>query len=758
MTQASELRGAVLGRGYRLDQPLGTSGNVYEAGHDRAPGRFVIRLFPDETLTRPEDVARIQRASRMASALRDPHVVQLVDYNIAGESPAFVVLELVPGSSLAVAMREDGMLPLARAVPIVDALAAALDAGHRLGLVHGDLAPSHVFLPSTTGEPVARLTGFGWAKELRAASRFPSPSGYLAPEQHFGKMLAVDARADQFGLAALAYEMIAGCLPFSDESADLAEEQGLARVPPALTDLVPGCPPGVDQVLRQALATNPEERFAGVMELAEQLRRATRMSPGRRRVSTQSYGAIPEPSPPVDVAADAPTPGEHDDVFRGVDFDDDASDRLEVIRSADLEATLITSADSDEKTVIRTFTPPPEAMNGYADHGDVDAMDASDAMENERTQIRPSPYFHANDAGAWAPTPPPAEPPLRRGPPPGRAGVVSRATASTPHSGGYAAGVFRPPTLRLPPEVSFEQAIQAQPSSRRLPGKAVAVIFMTAALVAGGGIYLHARGRGTDGASAPATAQNDPGGAASPAQSGKTEANTEPANAATPTPSPDRTNEVAGAGPGPAAVAVSAADAGAAAANDPTAAAAAQAAATTPAAPPSPADVVAMAELPKSRPGRVTRAASHASRKRSSAPAAARRTAAAVSPSSSRASAPARPTSARSTSAPAASSSAPSSSWARSASAERASASTTAPAEAAPTASKGTCTVSIGSRPWAHIWIDGRDTGASTPVRDLQIPCGRHKLELKRPDRDLSQMEMITVERGRSFKRTYALE
>ena len=101
-------------------------------------------------------------------------------------------------------------------------------------------------------------------------------------------------------------------------------------------------------------------------------------------------------------------------------------------------------------------------------------------------------------------------------------------------------------------------------------------------------------------------------------------------------------------------------------------------------------------------------------------------------------------------------SSSSSSSWARSASAARASAN--ADVDDDPGEGSGGCAISIGSRPWAHVWIDGRDTGVSTPVRDYKVPCGRHKLELKRPDQDIDQMEVITLQRGRPFKRTFNLE
>ncbi|MES1210305.1 MAG: protein kinase, partial [Pseudomonadota bacterium] len=256
MTQGLELRGAVLGKGYRLGRRIDDADEtLYEGTHERIPGHFVIRMFPTESLSQPESSSRIQRGSRVASLLRDPHAIQVLDFNASGEMPAFVVMERQLGPSLASVMADTGMLPLSRVVDVVDSIAAALTAGHRIGLVHGDLRPAHVVLPAE-GTPATKLSGFGWAKELRAAARVPAPSGYLAPEQKFGKVLTLDERVDQFGLAALAYEMIAACQPFSEESADMADVLGLGapRVPPAIADLVPGIPSALDEVLRRALS------------------------------------------------------------------------------------------------------------------------------------------------------------------------------------------------------------------------------------------------------------------------------------------------------------------------------------------------------------------------------------------------------------------------------------------------------------------------------------------------------------------------
>src|SRR6185369_7642833 len=139
--------------------------------------------FRDEALARADAAGRIHRSVRLASLLRDHRTVQLLDFSISGETPAFVVMEKLAGPSLAALMAEQGMLPLGRVVEIVEALAGALDAAHRLGLVHGDLRPSLVFPSERAGEPAARLAGLGWARELRAAAKHPAPSGYLAPEQ-----------------------------------------------------------------------------------------------------------------------------------------------------------------------------------------------------------------------------------------------------------------------------------------------------------------------------------------------------------------------------------------------------------------------------------------------------------------------------------------------------------------------------------------------------------------------------------------------
>ncbi|HEY4186596.1 MAG TPA: serine/threonine-protein kinase [Polyangia bacterium] len=291
MKQPTDLRGAVLGRGYRLGRRLGDGDGspVFEAAHERLPSKLVVRLFPAEALARLDGIARLQRGACFGSLLRTPQAIQILDFNLPGDSPAFVVTEWVEGRGLKAMMASDGMLSPVSTAEIVESIALALIAGHEQGLVHGDLHPAHVIIPE--GARRAKVGGFGWAKELRAVASRPAPSGFLAPEQQFGKVLNVDARADQFALAALAYEMLAGCLPFPEESSEASSEATAStmttRMPSPLGELVPGLPPALDDVIRRALSPSPADRFDDVLAFAARFKDA----------ATGARAAIPAPIP-----------------------------------------------------------------------------------------------------------------------------------------------------------------------------------------------------------------------------------------------------------------------------------------------------------------------------------------------------------------------------------------------------------------------------------------------------------------------------
>jgi hypothetical protein len=79
------------------------------------------------------------------------------------------------------------------------------------------------------------------------------------------------------------------------------------------------------------------------------------------------------------------------------------------------------------------------------------------------------------------------------------------------------------------------------------------------------------------------------------------------------------------------------------------------------------------------------------------------------------------------------------------------------PSPAAAAAGDGTCVITVSSSPWAEVWLDEHNTGRRTPLSGYRLPCGDHKLVLKRNDLDIYQMEMITIRAGTPFRKSYPL-
>src|SRR5450432_337068 len=264
MAQVTELAGHVLGGKYRLVRSVSDGPRkVYEARHERLAGRVAVKLWPATT---PWDVFR--QGAELAVTLRHPSVMQVLDFNCEPGSSPFLVLEWIDGTRLSDVIAEAGILPIERVAPLVESAAWALASAHQQGVVHQELRPDEIFVvhaPGTMREWV-KLGGFGVSAALARAG-MATPSRYRAPEQNAAPDgEGDDPQSDQYTLAAIAYEMLAGVPPF-DEERSRAE-------PLPISDVAPGVSPAVDAAIRQALEREPEQRFAGVLEFARALRDA----------------------------------------------------------------------------------------------------------------------------------------------------------------------------------------------------------------------------------------------------------------------------------------------------------------------------------------------------------------------------------------------------------------------------------------------------------------------------------------------------
>jgi serine/threonine-protein kinase len=284
---------------YRLVRQVGFGGTgvVYEAMHTRLPRRFAIKVLLRSLLAHPEAHARFCHEAELMSQLRHPHVVQIFDFNVTQENQPYFVMEYLEGRDLETELAGGAAMPLARVVPIVEAAASALMAAHRQGIVHRDLKPSNVFLcdvdDAREGEdgatasviraehPFVKVLDFGispagaMARLSLGASIVGTPH-YMAPEQAAGRGKSVDARADQFALAAITYAMLTGHDPFAGEDLVSVLYQIVHEEPAPLDRHVQGPwdTRRVQQVLSRAMAKDPALRFPTIVDFADALREA----------------------------------------------------------------------------------------------------------------------------------------------------------------------------------------------------------------------------------------------------------------------------------------------------------------------------------------------------------------------------------------------------------------------------------------------------------------------------------------------------
>ena len=278
--------------GYRVTGLIGQGGMgvVYLAEHVRLERRVALKLLPRQRSQDAGYRSRFLRESRLAAALDHPNVVPVHDADEA-DGQLYIAMRYVDGRDLR-SLLADGSLEPQRAVAVASQIAAALDAAHARGLVHRDVKPANILVGDADH---AYLTDFGIAVEVDApAAGLGSTAGtlaYLAPEQIDGQ--PVDGRADQYALACVLFECLAGHPPFAGQSSRLALLWAhMEEPPPALSGAAPGVPAALDAVLERGLAKQPAARYASCEAL---------IAGAREALASAATGALP-------AALDGPAP------------------------------------------------------------------------------------------------------------------------------------------------------------------------------------------------------------------------------------------------------------------------------------------------------------------------------------------------------------------------------------------------------------------------------------------------------------------
>ena len=264
--------------GYRIEGLLGRGGMgvVYLAEQVRLRRKVALKLVAPELVEDERFRARLLRESELAASIDHPNVLPVYDAAEA-DGVLYVAMRYVDGTDLGGLLARDGRLEPARAVALLAQVAEALDVAHERGLVHRDVKPGNVLIATQAGRAHAYLADFGLAREASAGGaaahgHFAGTVDYVAPEQIHG--LPLDGRADQYALACVLYECLAGVPPFRRESTLGTLFAHLNEDPPSATEADPDLPSEIDAILAKALAKEPGDRYATCRDLVDETRRA----------------------------------------------------------------------------------------------------------------------------------------------------------------------------------------------------------------------------------------------------------------------------------------------------------------------------------------------------------------------------------------------------------------------------------------------------------------------------------------------------
>src|SRR5207253_9267076 len=225
--------------------------------------------------------------------LGHPNLVSIHDVGESTEG-SFVVMELPEGPTLEQLRGEAAAIPLERRIFIMMQLAGALHYAHHRGLVHGEIRPANVILPD---DAAVKLGDFGMDKPLDTATAeelAQAVTAYTAPEQLHA---SVDARSDQYSLAAVFHELLSGQPPYSASDKGSLLEALRSEAPPRLADVRPALAPDLVRIVERAMSREPAERYADLRQMRTDLEAVhNRIAADETALRTGASPAAGEPS------------------------------------------------------------------------------------------------------------------------------------------------------------------------------------------------------------------------------------------------------------------------------------------------------------------------------------------------------------------------------------------------------------------------------------------------------------------------------
>src|SRR5881398_1057921 len=297
-----------LGKSYTVEGEIGRGGMgvVFNARDERLKREVAVKVLPPELAFREEIRLRFLREAETAARLSHPHIVPIHSVGEGPDGLVYFVMAYVDGESLGAKLKRRGRLPPDESRRIMQETADALGAAHAFGIIHRDVKPDNILLEGSRGRVV--VTDFGIAKALSSTTGSATLTAtgvaigtphYMSPEQAAGDR-EIDGRSDIYSLGVVAYQMLAGELPFQAPTVPGILMKHITERPPLITDRRPEVPEDLGACVMRSLEKDPEDRWptADALRRALEARSATMYKPRRSSGPSPSRGVRAPPLPP----------------------------------------------------------------------------------------------------------------------------------------------------------------------------------------------------------------------------------------------------------------------------------------------------------------------------------------------------------------------------------------------------------------------------------------------------------------------------
>ncbi len=266
-------KGELIDNRYKIIRSIGEGGmaNVYLAWDTILEREVAVKVLRGDLAEDEKFIRRFQREANAASSLRHPNIVEMYD---VGEDNGkyFIVMEYVDGKTLKSLIKKRGALNLNEAIDIMLQLTSGIACAHDSYIIHRDIKPQNVMILE---DGRVKITDFGIAmalnsNELTQTNSVMGSVHYLPPEQASGSGSTI--KSDIYSLGILMFELLTGTVPFKGDNAVEIAIKHMKDPIPSVCKINPSIPQSVENIILNASAKNPKNRYDSVAEMYEDLR------------------------------------------------------------------------------------------------------------------------------------------------------------------------------------------------------------------------------------------------------------------------------------------------------------------------------------------------------------------------------------------------------------------------------------------------------------------------------------------------------